>query len=102
MVRVKKVICVLFSIEKDIKSDEDNNKTQIVDTTGADRQLEEIETEPHHEIVSLADHTMAAVFIKKYYGPFLLHPITKIIVAILFAIYLAIGIYGMTQVKSHI
>jgi len=40
------------------------------------------------------------VFIKKHYGPFLLHPITKIVVALIFAVYLAIGIYGMTQVQQ--
>jgi hypothetical protein len=49
------------------------------------------------------DHTppsLAAQFIHKYYTPFLLHTATKIIVTLLFIVYVSVAIVGCKQMQT--
>ncbi|XP_028606068.2 patched domain-containing protein 3-like [Podarcis muralis] len=47
------------------------------------------------------EHPMNGFF-RKYYGPFLMHSWTKVLVVVLYLIYLGISIFGCTQVQEGI
>ncbi len=47
---------------------------------------------------STQEHSASASFFRNYYGPLLLHPVTKALALLLLLLYLAISIWGCTQV----
>ncbi|KAK0394732.1 hypothetical protein QR680_000906 [Steinernema hermaphroditum] len=45
-------------------------------------------------------HGVMTDFFRKFYVPFILHKVTKIVVGLTFVVYLAFGIYGLTQMEQ--
>jgi hypothetical protein len=67
---------------------------------GCNKKLKLKPPHRHHDDMTVVEETLANIFFRDYYAKFILHPISKVAVGIIYVLYLAISIYGTFMLQE--